>query len=347
VVDVKARRLLDHSPDYLFKHCINARFIPGSKCEKFLGYVETITAGDEELKLLLRVTLGYLFSHYNNAKVAFLIYGIPHTGKSVLCNVISRIIGEEHIANIDFGMLHKQEYAASLSGKLLNVAPDLRNEPIKEVGFFKSLVSHDDVISSRSLYENPRKIKCETKMLFSTNHLLSFHADIGIYDIEAVFNRLIYFPFQNTPITAQEDNKHLSDEIYAERDAIFTWAMGGLKYYVENNETFPECKLSEEIKARNIAQYCPEKIFVCQCLKRVDGRYESSSEIKKAFDQFCLEIGSKMKGNIADYLEEHEHLPKIKKRINADGLTTSEGNPIYVYEGIRLKKKYRSHESEE
>ena len=53
-----------------------------------------------------------------------------------------------------------------------------------------------------------------------------------------------------------------------------------------------------------------------------------------------------MKGNIADYLEEHEHLPKTKKRIDADGLATSEGNPIYVYEGIRLKKKYRSQESE-
>ena len=347
VVDVKSSKLLEHSPEYLFKHCINARYIPGSRCGKFLEYVEKITAGDKELKLLLRVMLGYICSHYNNAKVAFLIYGIPHTGKSVLCNVISRIIGEEHIANIDLGMLHKQEYAASLSGKLLNVAPDLRNEPIKEVGFFKSLVSHDDMITARTLYENPRKIKCETKMLFSTNHLLSFHADIGIYDVEAVFNRLIYFPFQNAPITAQEDNKHLSDEIYAERDAIFTWSMEGLKYYVENNETFPACKLSDETKSRNIAQYCPEKIFVNQCLKKAEGRYESSSEIKKTFDQFCLEIGSKAKANISDYLEEHEYLKKTKKRIDADGFTTSEGNPIYVYEGIRLKKKYRSQKSEE
>ena len=51
-----------------------------------------------------------------------------------------------------------------------------------------------------------------------------------------------------------------------------------------------------------------------------------------------------MKGNIHAYLEEHEHLHKSKKRIDGKGYLCSNGNPIYVYEGIRLKKDYRSAE---
>lgn len=342
VLDVLRGKLLDRSPEYFFKHCIHASYIPGSTCPKFTEYVDHITGGNKDLKRLLRVMLGYLCSHYNNAKTAFLIYGIPHTGKSVLLSVLERIIGEEYVSHTDLALLQKQEYVAALSGKLVNLAPDLRNEMLKDVGYFKSLVSHDDKMDARSLYRNPKKVRGETKMIFSSNHLLSFDPALGVFDIEAIFNRLIYFPFQNKPISREEENKHLSDEIYEEKDAIFTWAMKGLKDYVENNESFPDCKLSTELKERNMASYCPEKIFVNKYIKRVNNAYESSSDIREAFDRFCHEVGVKSKPNISAYLEEHERLVKSKKRIDEDGQLTSSGNPIYVYEGIRLKKRYRT-----
>lgn len=341
VVDILRGVLLDHTPEFFFKHCIRARYLPGSKCPKFMEYVEHITDGDKELKQLLRVILGYLCSHYNNAKLAVFIYGIPHTGKSVFLNVIERIIGEEYVAHTDLAMLQRQEYVANLSGKLINVAPDLKNESLKDVGFFKSLVSHDDKVDARVLYGNPQKVKGETKMVFSSNHLLSFDASLGVYDIEATFNRLLFFPYQNKPISREQENKHLSDEIYAEKDAIFTWAMKGLKDYVENNESFPECRLSTELKEKNMAAYCPEKIFVSKCIKHVENAFESSSSIREAFENFCHEVGIKSKPNILTYLEEHERLIRSKKRIDENGQPTSEGNPIFVFKGIRLKKKYR------
>ena len=118
--------------------------------------------------------------------------------------------------------------------------------------------------------------------------------------------------------------------------------MKGLKDYVVNNESFPDCKPSTELKEKNMAAYCPEKIFVKKCIKRVNNAYESSSDIREAFDRFCHEVGVKSKPNISAYLEEHERLVKSKKRIDEDGQLTSNGNPIYVYEGIRLKKRYRT-----
>lgn len=136
VVDVLEGDLLEHSQKYYFKNCIGANFVPGAKCEKFLDYLDYVTDGDKELKKLLRGIMGYIFSHYNNAKTAFLIYGVPHTGKSVLCNLIERIAGKENSAHVDISMLNRQEYVASLRGKILNVAPDLKNERLKDVGFF-------------------------------------------------------------------------------------------------------------------------------------------------------------------------------------------------------------------
>ena len=341
VVDVCGNKLFEHSSNYLFKHCIQANFDPKARCDKFLEYVEYITGGNKDLKKLLRSMLGYIMSSYNNAKVAFLIHGVPHTGKSVLCNLVERVIGKEYVSHVDLSMLQRQEYVASLTGKLLNIAPDLKNEALKDVGFFKSLVSHDDKIAARALYGNPKEIKCETKMLFSTNHLLTFDSSLGLYDIEAVFNRFVYFPYQNKPITDSVDNKHLSDELYEECDGIFTWAIKGLRDYIENNECFPECQLSSEIKLRNMAKYCPEKIFFEKCIKKAEGLYESSSAIKEAFEAFCKDCEVKHKGNISSFLEEHERLSKTKKRIDEKGRPISSGNPIYVYEGIRLRNKYR------
>lgn len=343
VVDVLNGKLLEYSPTYKFKHFINANYIPGEgKCKRFLEYLDYITQGDDELKRLLRVCIGYICSHYNNAKKAILIFGIPHTGKSVLCSLLERIVGAEYTCHIDLAFLHRQEYAASLSSKLLNVAPDLKNEALKDVGFFKSLVSHDDTISARILYDNPKDIKCETKMLFSSNHLLNFDATLEQNDIEAVFNRLIYIPYQNKPILDSDDNKHLSDDLYEERDLIFTWAIKGLKDYIENNETFPKAKLSEDLKRLNMSRYCPEKTFFEECIEVSEGCFESSAAIKEAFSKYCLENGVTRKADIAAFLESHQRIPKTKKRIDDDGKQIGTGNAIHVYVGIRLKKKYRT-----
>ena len=349
VVDVCKRKLLDHSPEWMFRHCVQAQYIPGSECPRFLEYVDYITAGDKELKRLLRVLMGYIWSSYTNARIAVLMYGVSGTGKSVLCRLISRILGDEFVGNTDLSFLQKPEYVANLSGKLLNVAPDLKNEPLRDVGYFKSLVSHNDKVSARVLYSNPITIRGgEIKMLFSTNHLLEFEKSLGEQDITAVFNRLIYFPYQNKPVDRHQDNKHLSDDLYEECDAIFTWAMEGLRDYVNNGEVFPIAKASEDIKMKNMACYCPEKMFEETCLKKIDERYESVTAVKKAYEAFCKEAGvtSARGSQIDDYLEQKK-VNKIKTRVGSDGQKCSAGANIWYYEGIRLKNKYRVLKDEE
>ena len=180
-------------------------------------------------------------------------------------------------------------------------------------------------------------------MLFSSNHLLEFDSALSEGDIEAVFNRIIYFPYQNSPVDRSQDNKHLSDDLYEERDAIFTWAMDGLRYYIQNGEVFPAAKASEKLKRENMAKYCPERIFFETCLKRNEDKYVSVTSVKNAYENFCLQIGvtSSRKGKITSYLEEKKKLVKVKKRVDINGSLTSDGNPIWVYQNLGIRKKYR------
>ena len=96
----------------------------------------------------------------------------------------------------------------------------------------------------------------------------------------------------------------------------------------------------EDIKNKNIAQYCPEKIFFELCIKEKEEVLESVSSIKAAYEDFCLQRSVKRRGNITTFIEEHEGIPKLKKRIDEDGNPSSLGNPIYVYKGIRLRKQH-------
>lgn len=342
IVDVTSKRLLKHDAKYRFKYCIRANYVPGSSCPLFMEFVHRICGNDEDLEKLLQAVLGYLCSFYNNAKKAVLLYAMPHTGKSVLCKVIENIIGP-NISHVELKDMHKQEYAASLANAILNIASDLSNAPLKEVGTFKALLSHTDTISARALYSNPINIRAETKFLFSTNHFVEFDCKcVSTYDIMAVFQRLLYIPFQNPSIQDCEDNKHLVEDLMVERDAIFTWCMDGLKLYVDGNETFPVSALSEEVKAKNMAKYCPEKVFYETYIKKADDRFESSSLIRQVFDAFCHENGVKSKPNIGDFLQNHQGIKKSKRRIDDKGNLVSEGNPVHVYEGIRIRKKFRN-----
>ncbi len=340
VLDVENEILLPHSPDFLFKHCICANYNKHLNCTKFLKYLDFITSGDEELKELIQVMMGYIFSHYSNAKVAFLIYSAPHAGKSVLCRVIEEIVGEEATIHVDLSDFTKQEYAAVLDDMLLNVASDLENKPLKEVGCFKKLVSHDDTITTRNLYDRPKDLKSEAVMLFSSNHYLEFDRGVDINDVMAVFKRIIYIPFQNAPISEGVENKHMSEDLLKERDAIFTWAMEGLKKYVKNGERIPKSRLSEEVKNDNIARYCPEKVFYDTCIKEVEGACVRVNAIKESYDAFYRNKYPGKKGDIVRYMEDNLRIPKNKVRVNEKGERDTASTGKYVFTGIKIKDKY-------
>lgn len=340
VYDPENNELIKHSSDYFFKYCVNAKYIAEATCPLFMEYLEYTTNKNNELMHLIQVMLGYLFSSYNNAKTAFLLYGVPHSGKSVLCKVISEIIGNQYTTNVDLAKLSRPEYAARLENAMVNIAPDLPNEPIKDTGFFKSLISHDDVIEVRCLYGNPHKLQGKTKMVFASNHLLKLE-NASSMDIEAVFNRLIYIPFEYS-VSKEEEDHDLSSKLMEEKEGIFSWAMKGLQDYIASGEKFPECDVSKQYKLKNLAKCLPEKQFFEECIKFTEEKYECTSVIKESFKNFCAENGIGYgKLSIVNYLINERHFTISRVRIDNEGNRISHGNPQRVIKGLRIKSKYR------
>ena len=74
--------------------------------------------------------IGYLLSTYVWAKKAFIFYGVPNSGKSVLLNVIGKIIGKENVSNVALQQLSDSCHVAQLKDATVNIASDLPQAPI-------------------------------------------------------------------------------------------------------------------------------------------------------------------------------------------------------------------------
>ena len=96
-----------------------------------------------------------------------------------------------------------------------------------------------------------------------------------------------------------------------------------------------------KLKLKNMSQYCPEKSFFEKCIVVDSDCCELTEGVKEAFENFCKENEVPTRGNIREYITKHKRIPVKKKRIDAKGNTTSAGNPRAIYEGIRLRDKYR------
>ncbi|MGN0150383.1 MAG: phage/plasmid primase, P4 family, partial [Clostridia bacterium] len=242
VLNVETMELLKHSPQFGFTSCINASLDEQADGNIFKQFLRDITDGDKDSKQLLQEIIGYSLSSYVNAKKAVIFYGVPNSGKSVLFNILERLVGGENVCHVDLQRLSEPCYAARLNKSKLNIAPDLPQTPIKDIGTFKSLVSSLDKIETKELYKNPKSQPCYCKMLFGANQFVPLNK-LDANNAEAFFERLIIIPFLYAK-PEEERDPNLPEKLWAERDYIFTWAMKGLKRLIENNFIFSSSKES-------------------------------------------------------------------------------------------------------
>lgn len=336
VLELPSMRLLPFSPKYEFTSGINASYDENAKGKIFKQFIEYATNGDKDLKRLIQEVIAYAISNYTNKRLCFRFKGRRGTGKSTILDVVRNLVGQDSTCEVSLAQMGQEYYAAKVLSSKLNIVPDHNTNVIKDVSKFKSFVSDSDVVSGRNPCEKPISSRCRTKMLIASNEFFRF-SGVGQNDLDAFFDRMLYIPFDR----AIEDRiDGFWELLESELDFIFTWSMQGLKRLIENDFKFTKCAASEKLKLQAMAQCNPEEAFFAECLKSAEDRYESSSSITEAFRYFCNKNNINGNFNITNYLEK-KNILKTRKRLDDYGYITSEGNPIYVYEGIRLKARYR------
>lgn len=324
-LDLSTDRILKHSPEYGFSSCINADYQSDAPVGRnFLSFIYQCTEGNEDKERHLQEIFGYLLSEYYAAKKVPFIIGQPNSGKSVLLNLVTVLVGEEHCAHVPLEDLHKRFVLADLFNKKLNICGELGTQGLGSIAAFKA-ISGNDTIAAEPKGGKRINYQSKIKLLFAGNSMPPLQsAEIT----NAFFERLTFVLFNRTIPEEERDHDLLQKLIKYEAPYICQWAIEGVKRLMSKGFVFSESEESVNFKAN----YCAEQNTVADFVKNccaLQGEVHSKM-LYQEYTRHCSD-------NCMTILGRREFFAEISKlRVKKERFRINCSKPYWGYKGIRL-----------
>lgn len=283
--DYKKQELLQPSPDYLFTYCFDAVWKPElGEPELFLQFVERLVPNDDEREALL-TWLAYCFVPSKRAQKALMLFGAPRSGKTVLTNIMFRIMGKDlAVEKMLFGSQDMFKNS-NLRDALLCIGSELtsgRQISVQELDYFKKMVT-DETIEYRMPYHAPITGKSITRFLFTANVLPRLDSSVD----ESFWRRWIPACTPNT-IDAELADPDLLSKIMLESDKIVMFLLRRLPD-IDNllyQDWSAEMKLYFQTWGDSVARFAKDMLVT------VDDMREGVEAIRafSAYKVYCTEM---------------------------------------------------------
>jgi len=233
-----------HSPKFYSTIQLPISYDKEAECPQFKKFLSEIFLSDNELITVVQEIIGYCMTTDMQAQTFFIFWGTGANGKSLLCNIIKKLVGERNYSAIPISDLSKSFSRADLKGKLLNISAENEqtdNKPFNSQ-YIKS-ISGGDEIKAEFKGKDVFTFNPVCKLIFAVNTLPVFNdKTVGF------LRRLKVIPFKaRFSLEDGTADVFLEDKLTAELDGIFNWALEGLKRLRENNYKFSESKAMTEI----------------------------------------------------------------------------------------------------
>lgn len=233
--------LLPHSPDYISTIRIPIHYdknIKKPKNSAFENYINYLTCNDKEARILHLEVLGLAISNIAayRAKTAFFSIGDHDIGKTILKLFAQMLVGEDNYASITLKELEdttNKFYSIRLYNKRLVGDNDMSYYALRELNQFKKITGGDPI---RGEEKNKSPFDFQFKGLFWScgNRMPNFAGDRA----EKLYERLTIYTSKAKSIEKNKQNKHLFDDIWAERDYIVSIALEALQGFIAKNYRF-------------------------------------------------------------------------------------------------------------
>lgn len=226
-----------HSPAYVVTFALNCDLARAShqseECPAFDKFLYDITGGDELLIKRIWEFVGYCLTQDTNAKVYFVLQGVPDSGKSLLCNLVMDYFPEDKVSSLNVHSLKEHFALDNLESVALCVSPDLPASALdpKSASSIKQLTGNDRV-SAAVKYKRNTQFRFEGKLILATNYpLLTQKPD------DAFIQRAVVIPFFHS-IPKEKQDGSLLDRLKAEKAAIASKALEAYIHLRKNHYKF-------------------------------------------------------------------------------------------------------------
>ena len=284
IFDVAAQKLYKHSSEYYVFSYVKANYIEDAACPVFEKFLDTITKQDKVLKKRMWYLLAYICMQSVSAK-AFFVFGTkPNSGKSVFGKFLQSLFKREYVSSVALYEMHKDFALAPVVGKALNLSMDLPSGKLNAAAVSNlKMLTGEDMMCINEKHIPRFGFRNRAKMIFASNHPILIQGED-----EAFWDRLVYFPFENS-IPKKEQDPHLLDKLMREKDAIVSKALRYGKKFIKNHYVFPTTQEIEDTIAvwRGERSFSVERFLTDCCVISSTCEGEWTANLYSAYRAYC------------------------------------------------------------
>ncbi len=247
IINIENGDFLDHNPDFKFTFQNPIRLEETAQCPVWLETVKDIIP-DEDARFILQELFGFCLTPDVWPQKAFLFYGQGSNGKSVILDVLEKLVGGENVSAVHLARLGDRFKLSELQNKLVNISPEVSSKELVNDSIFKALVTGDPVTAERK-FMKPFKFRNFAKLITAGNNLPPSTDDSYGY-----LRRWIIIPFPKRFGKDDSDPQRASRIIANEISGVLKWALEGLNRLRKNQRfsTSDICDAAVQDYQRNL-----------------------------------------------------------------------------------------------
>ena len=251
-------------------------------CPLFKKFIHETTKGDTELIAVIQEVMGYCLTTETKAEKVIFFYGRGSNGKSVLANIITKMVGSKYVANTPLSELNGTFGLSTILDKLVCISGENEVTTALNTERLKQIASGDRINVN---------IKCKQQVDYRpictiialTNNLPQVNDES-----HGFFRKALIIPFLNI-VTKEQQDKDLIHKLEEELPGILRWSIEGLKRLVENEYNFTDSKVVQDTMRKYKEQQKPMNEFIKDCVVPMSGNRVTRKEIKEVFEKWCVQ----------------------------------------------------------
>ena len=275
-----------HQAKYFSTVQLPIEYDESAKCDTFIKFLHDIFLNDEELINLVQEIVGYCLTTDVKAQSFFIFFGSGANGKSVLCNIIKKLIGKGNYSALSIADLANSFSRADLKDKLLNISAE--NESVNNRPFnsqYVKSISGGDEIKAEFKGKDVFTFQPFCKLIFAVNSLPNFNDKT-----DGFIRRIKIIPFNATfSIDDGTADVNIEAKLTKELSGIFNWAIEGLKRLRDNDYRFSKCVAAERAFSDYYETINPYILFWEECIdyNPQSDTVVSKNDVYRAFINWC------------------------------------------------------------